>query len=286
MQYLLTVFLIFLILFLVSFVTNLFEIDKKLDDKMKSKYAECINEIILVSQTSDSKSDEENEETEISEEDDINEELILDSEDDIEETQNDFEDEIEDEEQVEEEEKVLTEEQQIDIEEIKEKKKKKFENEIISISLSKAFDDMARSSGLLLLAMGIMSLVLQGISILLNDFDYTVQKSYVLLLTTFFLIMFERIVINPIVISLSSDILAHSYLKQGIEDDKDKMKEAVEKDRIKIDIVNFIVILIVSFAVYFLMAIAINLGNNIIIAGVLSVLSSILYKFMFKVQYE
>ena len=284
MQYLLTVFLIFLILFLVSFVTNLFEIDKKLDDKMKSKYAECINEFILVSQTSDSKSDEENEETEISEEDDINEELILDSEDDIEETQNDFEDEIEDKEQVEEEEKVLTEEQQIDIEEIKEKKK--FENEIISISLSKAFDDMARSSGLLLLAMGIMSLVLQGISILLNDFDYTVQKSYVLLLTTFFLIMFERIVINPIVISLSSDILAHSYLKQGIEDDKDKMKEAVEKDRIKIDIVNFIVILIVSFAVYFLMAIAINLGNNIIIAGVLSVLSSILYKFMFKVQYE
>lgn len=130
------------------------------------------------------------------------------------------------------------------------------------------------------LFLGIMVLLLKGISILM-DFNMNFQRYYIIVTASIFIYMVSRIIGN-IVTYVTSIILADKYLKEGL--DEEEMKKNIRVNKSKIRTLKTFFIFIMVLICYLFIGKVLELNYNIVISIICSIINTIAYIIIYKLN--
>ena len=146
--------------------------------------------------------------------------------------------------------------------------------------VGRSFFDLVGIIPVIALFLGIMVLLLKGISILMN-FTINFQNYYMILIASIFIYMISRIIGNIFTYG-TSIVLANKYLKEGL--DEKKMKEIIKRNKSKIRTIKVFLIFIVVLICYLFVGNILELNYNIVLSIICAIINTIVYTVIFKLK--
>jgi len=146
--------------------------------------------------------------------------------------------------------------------------------------VGRSFFDLVGIIPVIVLFLGIIVLLLKGISMLMN-FTINFQEYYIILIASIFIYMIGRIIGN-IVTYGTSIVLANKYLKEGL--DEKKMKEIIKRSKSKIKTIKVSLIFIIVLICYLFVGNRLELNYNIILSIICAIINTVAYTIIFKLK--
>ncbi|HEY5525682.1 MAG TPA: hypothetical protein VIK26_10160 [Clostridium sp.] len=146
--------------------------------------------------------------------------------------------------------------------------------------VGRSFFDLVGIIPVIVLFLGIIVLLLKGISMLMN-FTINFQEYYIILIASIFIYMIGRIIGN-IVTYGTSIVLANKYLKEGL--DEKKMKEIIKRNKSKIRTIKVFLIFIIVLICYLFVGNILELNYNIVLSIICAIINTVAYTIIFKLK--
>lgn len=144
----------------------------------------------------------------------------------------------------------------------------------------KSFFDLLEIIPLIALFLGIMVLLLRGISILLS-FTINFNTYYIIIITSIFIYIISRI-ISSIFTYITSLVLAGKYLKENLSERE--MKKIIKDSSSTLKTIKVFLIFIIVLICYLFLGSIIKLNYNIVLSIICAIINTIAYTTTFKIK--
>jgi len=146
--------------------------------------------------------------------------------------------------------------------------------------VGRSFFDLIGIIPLIALFLGIIILLLKGISLLMN-FTINFEKYYIILIASIFIYIMSRVIAN-IFTNITSVFLANRYLKEGL--DEKEMKKNIKENKSTIRTIKVFLIFCMVLISYMFVGNTIGLNYNRVFSVIFAIINTATYTIIFKLR--